>query len=219
MTDYFNGFLIGAAQTTVGHPLDTYKVWMQNHEHQKHKITIRNLFRGFLPPFMTNGLLNSVLFGVYSNILKSEITDSHWKAGAISGSMGALVMCPIDVMKIRNQVQATGIMRASLMRGMPLSFAIEVPATAIYFGSYNMLKENEVSPLLSGGLAGLLAWLFIYPIDVVKTRIQSDNTITYREAIYRWKYWNGLSACLLKAFISNAVAFYLYERLNENTLK
>lgn len=31
------------------------------------------------------------------------------------------------------------------------------------------------SALLSGGLAGLATWLVVYPIDYIKTLIQSDS--------------------------------------------
>jgi len=39
--------------------------------------------------------------------------------------------------------------------------------------------ENSHAPVLAsffvGGFAGMLSWLFSYPIDYVKTLIQSDN--------------------------------------------
>lgn len=52
-----------------------------------------------------------------------------------------------------------------------------------YFGVYDQLiryfkKDNKVSlagSLLSGGLAGLACWSSIYPIDYVKTLIQTDS--------------------------------------------
>lgn len=52
-----------------------------------------------------------------------------------------------------------------------------------YFGVYDQMiqyfkKDNKVSlagSLLSGGLSGLACWSAIYPIDYVKTLIQTDS--------------------------------------------
>jgi solute carrier family 25 carnitine/acylcarnitine transporter 20/29 len=56
-----------------------------------------------------------------------------------------------------------------------------------YFTSYNLLRQQltklnnnqETSPiiLVSGGVAGMVYWLSIYPVDVVKTRLQTDSLI------------------------------------------
>lgn len=33
-------------------------------------------------------------------------------------------------------------------------------------------QDHHVVQFLSGGIAGMLAWLSVYPLDVIKTRIQ-----------------------------------------------
>ena len=53
----------------------------------------------------------------------------------------------------------------------------------LYFGTYDFLiryfkKDGVVSKagsFLAGGLAGTATWFAMYPIDYVKTKIQSDN--------------------------------------------
>lgn len=53
----------------------------------------------------------------------------------------------------------------------------------MYFGVYEKCigffkKDNNVSlagSLLSGGLSGLACWISIYPIDYVKTLLQTDS--------------------------------------------
>lgn len=35
----------------------------------------------------------------------------------------------------------------------------------------------NIAPLICGGLAGLLSWIFSYPIDTINSKIQSDNFI------------------------------------------
>ena len=59
----------------------------------------------------------------------------------------------------------------------------EVLGLAFYFGIYDKLmisfrKDGEVSllgSLLAGGCSGLACWASIYPIDYVKTLIQTDS--------------------------------------------
>lgn len=52
-----------------------------------------------------------------------------------------------------------------------------------YFGTYDLFirhftDKNTVSllgSLLSGGIAGIACWMSMYPIDYVKTLIQTDS--------------------------------------------
>ena len=44
-----------------------------------------------------------------------------------------------------------------------------------------MKNKINYHPLISGGVAGALSWLFTYPIDTVKTRVQSN--ISFKKAI------------------------------------
>lgn len=53
----------------------------------------------------------------------------------------------------------------------------------LYFGTYDFLvryfkKDGVVSKtgsFLAGGLAGTATWFAMYPVDYVKTKMQSDN--------------------------------------------
>jgi len=63
----------------------------------------------------------------------------------------------------------------------------DVPATSIYFGSFTALNNlclrpgetvDNLTPLhlvFTGGTAGILSWAVVYPIDIVKSRIQADG--------------------------------------------
>jgi solute carrier family 25 carnitine/acylcarnitine transporter 20/29 len=85
------------------------------------------------------------------------------------------------------------------MRGFYLTVIREVPASTTYFVSFeficNSMKHSRdqcsVTELLTaGGVAGCLSWLFTYPIDVVKTRYQLDNS------------YKGMFDCAKRTFIS-----------------
>lgn len=114
----------------------------------------------------------------------------------------------------------------------------DTPAFAIYFATYTLLmeysasrkgiKQDELSwvyNFFGGGIAGMTSWIFNYPVDLVKTRIQMDG-VDGAERQYRssWdcftKAWRdggvkllyrGLAPSLVRAFANSACIFVAYE--------
>lgn len=93
--------------------------------------------------------------------------------------------------------------------------------------SVNNLSTNAL--LLAGGLGGVAAWTVTFPVDVVKTRLQTAPYGVYTPhkwipdggLIDCWRktaaeqgslaLWKGLVPCLARAFPVNACAFFAYE--------
>ena len=103
-----------------------------------------------------------------------------------------------------------------------------------YFGQYEWMKrrfigESEATSTraaacaFAGGISGLCAWFMIYPLDVIKTRIQSQPA-----ALPPLKIWptakqmaaeepglkaftRGLGVTLVRSFPVNVVTFLIYE--------
>lgn len=94
--------------------------------------------------------------------------------------------------------------------------------------------------LLCGGLAGIVTWASIFPLDVVKTRVQTQvlssiprlegerrtlldghttpkrlSSIEIAKQAYRNEgagvFFRGLGICSVRAFIVNAVQWAVYE--------
>jgi len=104
-----------------------------------------------------------------------------------------------------------------------------------YFGGYEIARrflttpgnEGKLSPLASiaaGGFAGTCFWLSCYPIDVIKSKMQTapfDGTSPYKSyfqcitSIYQKEGWRaffrGLSPCLIRSIPANASAFFAFE--------
>lgn len=81
------------------------------------------------------------------------------------------------------------------------------------------MKDSPIALLISGGMAGIAAWLPCYPQDVLKSRIQSSaHPITLREAarsLYATSgikgFWKGFGPTMCRAFPANAATFLGYE--------
>lgn len=78
---------------------------------------------------------------------------------------------------------------------------------------------STATVLLSGGLAGAMSWTVIYPIDVIKSNIQTGQSSSglFATALslkrrYGWGiFTRGLGVTVLRAFPVNAAVFYFYE--------
>jgi solute carrier family 25 (mitochondrial carnitine/acylcarnitine transporter), member 20/29 len=181
-----------------------------------------------------------------------------WVAGAIGGLATFVVSAPSELIKCRAQLVVDGkgssygvfkdILKHNGFRGLYYGGTITALRDSIgygwYFFSYELTKrlllsrqaDPFVAPtasevLVSGGIAGVVTWLSIYPLDVVKTRLQTQptwaaereqllpgrNRVLQREqssvSVARsiWQdsgvrgFYRGIGICSLRAFIVNAV--------------
>ncbi|KAL3874060.1 hypothetical protein ACJMK2_037124 [Sinanodonta woodiana] len=128
IADYVVGAVSGCAGVIFGHPLDTVKVQLQVQQAENkykglwdcmktvHKQGLaKGFFRGLSSPLMSYGIVNSIFFGVYGNVLKllggGRVHDEKPNlqtigiAGAVGGAVQLLVACPAEVMKVVLQSQ------------------------------------------------------------------------------------------------------------------
>ncbi|SCU97247.1 LAMI_0F09384g1_1 [Lachancea mirantina] len=159
-------------------------------------------------------------------------------AGFISAIPTTLVTAPTERIKVvlqtshdssfigaaRRIVAEGGIQ--SLFRGTLATLARDGPGSALYFASYEVCKhslskgknEDELSVAnvcIAGGVAGVSMWLGVFPIDTLKTKLQSGSgsmsmTGAARE-IYVARgikgFFPGVGPALLRSFPANAATF------------
>ncbi|KAK7105094.1 solute carrier family 25 member 45-like [Littorina saxatilis] len=104
---------------------------------------------------------------------------------------------PFDA--IKDILQKGGI--RGIFRGFWVQLARDSPANAVYMSFYEVVayEASQVVPsvpsplvnFVSGGLAGVVSWLVIMPLDVIKSRMQADT---------RQKYYTGFWDCAKKAY-------------------
>ena len=205
------GFISGTAQTLIGHPLDTMKVWQQQNIKKSTKI-----FSGLKYPLFAGSLLASAQFAttkvVSENMHNYTRVQADTIGGLCAGLVSGILTSPIDKYKIKMQTKTQ-----KSRYGLFSCIVREVPACGIYFGSYSTLREQKQSVFISGAISGSLSWLLTYPLDIAKTQIQSGESPNIRTVYNKLRTGqislsNGLGFCLARAFLINGIGFTVYEK-------
>jgi len=174
-----------------------------------------------------------------------------FSAGAISSCFTVFVITPVERIKCLLQVQTENVApsqkfyrgpydcgkkllktggMSSLFRGFSATFVRGVPQSGLYFMTYDMLKHQfslsgpltPVKTIVAGGLTGIINWVFVLPLDVVKNRIQAAPDGTFpRGARDAWPellrtegirgMYKGMVPVFIRAFPANAACFLGYE--------
>jgi solute carrier family 25 carnitine/acylcarnitine transporter 20/29 len=206
----------------------------------------------------TSNLLNTNGPGLPPNLWTT------WMAGAIGGLATWIVSTPTELVKCRAQISTspTGasswgitkeILRTEGVRGLYFGGVVTALSDSIgygfYFWSYELstklmmskMKERDskseeaAKVLLCGGVAGIVTWASIFPLDVIKTRVQTQifgnestlllgpdgaerrrlGAIEVARNAYRTEgpsvFFRGLAVCSVRAFIVNAAQWAVYE--------
>lgn len=240
MIDYniiISSFLAGSVQTILGHPLDTIKTRIQI-DNSNIKKVIKNiklnenylhLYKGAFMPLIGTCILNSFLFSYHYNL--NNIINNHFISGFYTGLLNGIILSPFELIKCKFQNNRTkkknklyNIFKSIknkeilLYNGVLLSALRDSIGISIYFGTYETFQKYNNNPLINGGLAGCLSWIYSYPIDVIKTKkqISNNNISNIIKHMKPQNYINGISIVIIRAFIVNSGIFYTYEQINKS---
>lgn len=122
---------------------------------------------------------------------------------------------------------------AGLYKGMGVMAARDIPSYGIYLVVFEFIDETMhkykltdpqgiCSSVLAGGLAGTISWAAIFPLDVLKSRIQADEDGKYRglwDCVVKSHreegarvFFRGFVICSLRGFPTSAVTFLVYSQ-------
>jgi len=177
----------------------------------------------------------------------------YFGCGVTAGLTNSIISIPTEHSKIRIQIQLKNSPRAysssldcgkkilseygvkGLYKGGVPTILREGAAFGIYFSFYEWVINKMLNPCqdrsqlkvpsvaLAGSLTGIVCWLFTYPIDIIKTRIQADS-LTH--PVYKGTMdclqkslkingikglYQGFTPCALRAVPANAATFIAYE--------
>nr|XP_002119607.1 mitochondrial carnitine/acylcarnitine carrier protein-like [Ciona intestinalis] len=222
----------------------------------------RGLYKGMAAPIVGVSpifALSFFGFGVGKEVITSIKSDKNSKlsllelfgAGGFSGILTTVIMAPGERIKCLLQIQkgtaekkyngpvdcAKKLYREggirSIYRGTVLTLCRDIPASGMYFASYEGIK-NALTPagqdptklsigsvLFAGGMAGIFNWsVAIFP-DVLKSRFQTappgkyngikDVFVDVLKTDGIRGMYKGFVPVMLRAFPANACCFLGYE--------
>lgn len=238
----FKKFLFGAISGMFGlilsHPFDTIKSNIQTNNPISYNP--KYLYRGISAPFIGIGIEKAIVFGIYENC-SVHINKyfgpiaTNFVSGAIAGLSASFVVTPYERYKIlyqtNNKINSSILRPKYLFKGLSATFTRETPGFAIYFTTYKYIeskfyngKFTMIGSFISGGLSGALAWCFIYPQDMIKTRMQVNNEKkSIVDVVKNIKmeggvrsFYKGFHFALMRAIPLHAGTFMMMEILKKN---
>ncbi|XP_067328722.1 solute carrier family 25 member 45 [Anolis sagrei] len=263
--EFAAGWVSGAAGLILGHPIDTVKVRLQTQAGYRNILdcvvktyrheTFRGFFKGMSFPLLTVAAVNSVMFGVYSNALfylsGTPLLDRHsnppsylhiFMAGGISGIAQALVLAPVDLVKVRlqNQTHIHGskavqpryrgpvhcsacILREEgfrgLFRGGMALILRDTPTLAAYFTTYTALCRGMTTEGQEPGpVAVLVAGGFAGTVSwALATPMDVVKARLQMDGVKRVEY-RGIVDCFLTSFRREGARVFL-RGLSLNSLR
>ncbi|KAK7261821.1 hypothetical protein RIF29_28142 [Crotalaria pallida] len=185
------------------------------------------------PPSLKGVALGGVGTGALQSILLSpvELVKIRLQLQNTASQSSQSEKGPVKVAK--NIWRNEGL--RGIYRGFGITMLRDAPAHGLYFWTYEYTREklhpgcrksSEESlntMLISGGLAGVASWIFGYPLDVIKTRLQAQtpSSLKYdgifdclRKSVKEEGYvvlWRGLGTAVARAFVVNGAVFSAYE--------
>ncbi|KAK3042465.1 hypothetical protein RJ639_000189 [Escallonia herrerae] len=174
----------------------TFEEWRDFLLLYPHEATLENIYHYWERVYLVDIGEQAV---IPEGISKHVHASKYLIAGGVAGAASRTATAPLDRLKVVLQVQTT---RAHILpavkniwkeggflgffRGNGLNVVKVAPESAIKFYTYEMLKNfiadalgeekgdiGTAGRLLAGGMAGAVAQTAIYPMDLVKTRLQT----------------------------------------------
>ena len=210
-----------------------------------YKQGIKYFYRGVGSPIIGSIGMNIQTFYTYSLIHKhSKKYINNYKnstfnslstfiSGSITGVGLSIIEAPTDLIKSRMQISKNTSYRSTIkligikniMKGLDITIYRNLSSVGFYFWGYEYAKKrinNEYLGIFLGGMtAGFLCWAPSYPLDNIKTRIQTDINGKYKGNIDCFKkvfrtfgykgFYIGFAPCIFRSMIVNSFVFMAYE--------
>lgn len=220
----------------------------------------KGLYKGMFAPIIGVTPMYAICFlgfGVGKSLQTPSLPNGEYSSrqifssGLMAGVFTTGIMAPGERVKCLLQIQsgegatkkyngfsdcvkklyAEGGIR-SIYKGTIATLLRDVPASGVYFMTYEWLKKlvadpdnpGSLSPMrtvFAGGMAGIFNWCVALPIDVGKSRYQTAPEGKYKNLLAVYKelvqkdgiraFYKGATPVLLRAFPANAACFLGYE--------
>ncbi len=248
MDGFVAGFGYGAMSVVSGQPFDTIKTRSQMKDYMGQSSWrigadlwksegIRGLYRGGMPLVVGGALIRSAQFGVKDaskevlvNYFGPVEPSQRWfgvfdyqviLAGLCGGVGRGVIEGPFEYIKVRRQLMQPWQFK-ELLSGSGATIARNsflFSSFVVYLDISEQVIPGGLPPFWKGAICANLAWMTIWPMDVVKTMVQSGNyadrsmSWLLKETIRTGAMWKGLLPGLVRSTLANGSAMVVYQHI------
>lgn len=170
-------------------------------------------------------------------------------SGFFAAFFSSFALCPTELIKCKLQalretnskpITATALTRSiirnegflGLYNGLTSTICREMPGYFAFFGGiestkhllvrYTPIKDEHhpLVPLISGGVGGMCLWLAIFPFDLIKSRIQVENSnLSLNKMLFKIvkeegvkTLYRGLTPTLIRTFPATAALLFTIDK-------
>lgn len=220
--DLIPGFLSGLTRVIISYPFDYIKFHIQTKtkielNYRINKNTISSLYKGAKIPFIVVPIDRAITFNLYK-ILK-EKNYNKFTSSLIVNFISCLYNTPIQVYNI-NYIVKNEVIKNNFYRGYHLEYLKNILGGTIFLYTYDKCKEfpimvkSNLKGLYCGIIASVINWSVIYPIDTIKTLVQTDSFKNNRKIFKVRNFkdlYRGISLMYLKSVPSASLGMLVYE--------
>lgn len=154
------------------------------------------------------------IFGVF---------DVDVLAAGFCGGLGrGVVEAPFEFIKVRRQVDNANWSFRNIYKGGSVTMfrnAFLFTSFVTYMDLSTLVIPGGLPPFFKGAVCASLAWLTIWPLDVVKSQVQSGNYsekgvgFMLRDLVRSGKLYRGIFPGLTRSVFANGISMMAYTRV------
>eukprot|EP00891_Asterochloris_glomerata_P005968 jgi/Astpho2/5968/Aster-02449 len=141
---------------------------------------------------------------------------------------------------VRATIRTNGIRGPA--QGLPVTILRNVPANSIYLGSFEVIKDQLAKSkgctqaelpawqvISAGGVGGLMYWLTVYPLDVIKSAQMTDAiepsqrkyptiAVAFQKLMAEGgigRFYRGFTPCIARAAPANGIMLWTVDKANQ----
>ena len=158
-------------------------------------------YRGCTPPLIGASLYRSSQFAIFEGLYtklsnhKTFIKEIPYCfglqirvlfAGFVAGSIRAIIECPFEYSKVQGQIGEKWKIK-NVFQGFKLLWLRSSLLLSTYFSSVDIFRrktnffKTNAGLFVMNGTCSVLAWLSIWPLEIVKNQIQSQNESNFNK--------------------------------------
>ncbi len=229
------GLFQGLTRVTISYPADVLKVQMQKQIYPDTISAIKNIaktdpfkfYRGSSICYTIIGFDRSLQFYFAEKFNKKY---NPFLSGMLTSVFNSIYMLPMQYLTTNISLMNNNDMKTFIknvkIKDLYKGYFVETPknmlSSTIYLGSYlkmrSLTANSDYYPFI-GGISGILTWLTVYPIDTVRTDLQTTQNIKVKDIIFNRfnnfgfkSFYKGITPVLIRTFPSSFMGMYVYEK-------